>query len=264
MTPDTVLLSYNPDFDSPNPREFDTNSLNPFTMFSPPDDESVLWHTHTAPSVTPSPHQYRPDIFRHNFPLSFQITSDHDDFVPINDPNILFANKFDRTVFNSLSYYPARKQGGLPKTCVIMLHGDETNDSNVNVMFETISEGYIFPTLNHEIDAQLNKLSSLEDGWLDGEGLAPPHQGIVWLASVLARHYRTNVPSPYLYPTEEGNIQVEWSLGEREITLEINLMTHSGYWHELRLDTDHESDCELDINSTDDWSWIAKRIEASE
>ena len=104
----------------------------------------------------------------------------------------------------------------------------------------------------------------MEDGWLDGDGLAPPVQGVFWLASMFARHYRSTAPIPCLYPTEKGNIQAEWDMKRREITLEINLNTHQGYWHELNVNTNVEHEHDLDIDSDGDWAWIAARLEAGE
>ncbi len=50
----------------------------------------------------------------------------------------------------------------------------------------------------------------------------------------------------------------------REITLEINLNTHQGYWHELHVNTNVEHEHDLDIDSDGDWAWIAARLEAGE
>ncbi len=111
-----------------------------------------------------------------------------------------------------------------------------------------------------EIDRQLEKLSGLEDGWLDGEGLAPSIQGISWLASKFAQHLHDHEFDPYFYPTEDGNIQIEWIIEQRDMTLEIDLKTHRGYWHELDLGTNGEDSRYLDMNSVDAWRWVVERI----
>ena len=115
-----------------------------------------------------------------------------------------------------------------------------------------------------EIRLQMEKLSSLENGWLDGEGVAPSIPEIRWLALMFDNHYQNEKFIPYFYPTEEGNIQVEWTIEQREITLEIDLDKHQGYWHELDLRNNCEIDRDLDIDSVDDWNWISERIEAIE
>jgi len=112
------------------------------------------------------------------------------------------------------------------------------------------------------IDEQLKKMLLLEDGWLDGNGLTPSSQGLNWLAGLFALYYnKDNLPPPHLYPAEEGNMQVEWRLGAREITIEIDLKSHSGFWHEMNFDTGSEHECILDIDSEHSWSWMIKRIE---
>ncbi len=119
----------------------------------------------------------------------------------------------------------------------------------------------ILNTPKRSIDEQLKEMLLLEDGWLDGNGLAPSSQGLHWLAGVFALHYDdSSLPSPYLYPTEEGNVQIEWTLGAKEITIEIDLKSHSGFWHEMNFDAGMDQECVLDIDSGQSWNWMIKHI----
>lgn len=62
------------------------------------------------------------------------------------------------------------------------------------------------------IHDQIESLRNLKPGWLNGSGEAIPRPGLDWVEGVLHRLIASGpVPIPYIYPTEDGNIQVEWS-----------------------------------------------------
>ncbi len=124
------------------------------------------------------------------------------------------------------------------------------------------AEAKIPKTGNLHIDVQLQKLANLKNGWLDGEGLAPSLDGIAWLAVMFGQNYSDIGVPPYLYPTEEGHVQVEWTIARRELSLDIDLETRIGYWHELDLETGLADDRSVDISSPFEWEWLGKRLEA--
>jgi hypothetical protein len=65
---------------------------------------------------------------------------------------------------------------------------------------------------------------------------------------------------PYIYPTPEGGIQLEWTLAQTEITIEIKLDRHAGNWHSINLENDEETERHLDLDSAEDWAWLAHQI----
>ena len=73
-----------------------------------------------------------------------------------------------------------------------------------------------------DVPAQLSELREMEDGWLDGEGVAPGHE-LAGLAvqpdSTVAT--RNDLPLPHVYPTVEGGVQAEWSISHHEISLSV-------------------------------------------
>ena len=111
-----------------------------------------------------------------------------------------------------------------------------------------------------KIDAQLDSLRILKDGWLEGGGNAPPQAGIEWLGSRFKTHFQAKTPLPYLYPTETGGIQAEWSLGLHEISLDMHLDTHLGLWNDLNLDSDVDHEKQLNLDEDSNWDWLAKQI----
>ena len=121
-----------------------------------------------------------------------------------------------------------------------------------------------------DIDRRLDKLRELEDGWADGMqaasdwgngfGKAPSDEGLDWLSAQFAAHYDEELPKPYLYPTPEGGVQAEWSIGPNAPSLEIDLETHVAEWHNLNFDTDRSYEKLLDLNVPDGWMWLANEV----
>lgn len=73
-------------------------------------------------------------------------------------------------------------------------------------------------------------------------------------------HYPDQLPLPYLYPTGEGGIQAEWSLNDHEITVDINIDSHEGQWHDLNIVNEEETSSELNLDAIETWQWKVTRI----
>ena len=113
-----------------------------------------------------------------------------------------------------------------------------------------------------DIRAQLDELRLLKDGWLEGEGTSPPKPSLDWLEDAFDRLFPDDAPLPHLYPTETGDVQAEWSIGSIEISLDLNLGTHSGEWHALDTETGGLEERTLNGDDNSDWKWLARRIAA--
>ena len=70
------------------------------------------------------------------------------------------------------------------------------------------------PGVPHPLDvaARLDELRAMQDGWLDGDGKAPDHAGLDWLADAFNHYYPDTAPLPRIYPTEEGGVRMEVGL----------------------------------------------------
>lgn len=120
-----------------------------------------------------------------------------------------------------------------------------------------------------DVPARLDKFRELKDGWADGMqyagnwgngyGKAPSPSGLDWLSVAFTRHYPEDAPLPFTYPTPEGGVQMEWSVGSQEISLEVNLETGWAWWHRLDMSTDNDEEQDLDLNS-DGWIWLGAEI----
>lgn len=111
-----------------------------------------------------------------------------------------------------------------------------------------------------DIPARLDEFRDMKDGWLEGEGAAPSLEGLDWLAAGFDRHFPDDLPLPYLYPTPEGGVQAEWSLSENEISLEVDLVTHHGAWHRLKMNNQADDVQELNLDDDNGWAWIVAEI----
>lgn len=114
---------------------------------------------------------------------------------------------------------------------------------------------------SNDVAARLEELKALRDGWLDGKkGFAPDKVGLDWLSHAFQRSYPEDFPLPFLYPTAEGGVQAEWSVGNWEITLEVDLQSHASEWHALEMTTEDEEEKKLNLNESDAWKWLVAEI----
>lgn len=141
----------------------------------------------------------------------------------------------------------------------IVIRGIGRYDRNEKLLGLTLVEHV---SLLDELDpgARLNEFKSLKNGWLDGKGIAPTHKQLEWLVDAFERHYPDELRLPYLYPTADGGVQAEWSLGGWEISLEINLDTQQGEWQALQVCDEHEEFYVLNLNQPDAWQWLSAEI----
>ena len=98
---------------------------------------------------------------------------------------------------------------------------------------DTVKKRFVnFPD---NINLEFKKLHSLQDGWLDGEGKAPDRKGLEWFEMMMEDYYPKNLSLPYIYPTGEGNLLLEWDIGKLDVSLEIGIIKREGELHILDL-----------------------------
>lgn len=104
-----------------------------------------------------------------------------------------------------------------------------------------------------DIDSRLSELLQLKDGWIEGKGKAIDPSGAEWLLQGFRENYEATLPLPRLFPTLEGGVQAEWSLGVQEITVEFDLIKKTGFYQYLNSATLEELDEELDFSVLGTW-----------
>ena len=111
-----------------------------------------------------------------------------------------------------------------------------------------------------DVGVRIDEIRLLKRGWLDGKGDAFSSEHLDWVVESFANLYPDDAKLPYLFPTAEGTILAEWSLGQNAVSLEINLSNRTAEWHALNVDTDQEDSEQFDLNSAADWASIAARV----
>jgi len=112
-----------------------------------------------------------------------------------------------------------------------------------------------------DVPSRLDELRNMQDGWLDGSGIAPSHTGLDWLTDNFGRYFPDDLPLPYIYPTPEGAIEAEWSLGSHSVIVEFNIETHMGEWLKYTQSSDlDDEERTLDLDQAEDWYAITNSI----
>ena len=121
-------------------------------------------------------------------------------------------------------------------------------------------------TVQLDIKRRLTELRDLKDGWADGMqnvrdwgsgfGKAPSQDGLDWLAAQFERFYPNDAPRPRIYPTPEGGVQIEWSLGD----LEIDIDAHTAEWFSADLNADSSEERILNLDNPTDWQWVTNQL----
>ena len=116
------------------------------------------------------------------------------------------------------------------------------------------------------IARRLEEFKTLQDGWADGVqpasdwgdgyGVAPSAEGLDWLADAFAARYSDDLPKPYVCPTPEGGVLLEWKIGTHRPSLEIDLTTREAEWHSLDLSTAESYEWDLKLDDFRAWEWL--------
>ncbi|MBD0838868.1 hypothetical protein [Streptomyces sp. TRM68416] len=77
----------------------------------------------------------------------------------------------------------------------------------------------IEPVLPAEWSERLVELQTLENGWLDGVGKEVSRKLLREVESLLLEFLDAQVERPYIFPTEEGGVQLEWPFTRGEVTV---------------------------------------------
>jgi hypothetical protein len=104
-----------------------------------------------------------------------------------------------------------------------------------------------------QVEARLDSISGLSNGWLDGEGVTPTEGAIVAARRLIWLLLIHGADRPRLAPTPEGGVEAEWTAGAREVSV-IFEPDGSVYGCAVDVTTGHVSEREL---SPDDHQAVA-------
>ncbi len=108
-----------------------------------------------------------------------------------------------------------------------------------------------------DVGVRLNELAKLEDGWYNSEGIAPSKEGLQQFGNAFENFYDKTLPLPAIFPTFEGNVQLEWSVKEEyEISLLVNLKDQKADLEILNLNTNEDVEKSFQITMESEWKKI--------
>lgn len=112
-----------------------------------------------------------------------------------------------------------------------------------------------------DVETRLAELAALKDGWLNGNGVALDKAGLMALSDEFERNFDSELPLPYIYPTPEGGVLAEWSLGEWAVSLEIQIPSQSAQFQALNLTTNASRDFALSLgDNSSGWANLNKAL----
>ena len=111
-----------------------------------------------------------------------------------------------------------------------------------------------------DVPARLDSFRTLTQGWMDGLEPAPDPDGLQWLADSFDSLYPDDIPLPYIAPTHEGGVEMEWSVGGCSAILEINLDARHGEWLLIDSAFDVRSEFEVDLAASQGWDRLFEAI----
>jgi hypothetical protein len=104
-----------------------------------------------------------------------------------------------------------------------------------------------------DIASRMDELALLQDGWLNGEGLAPKKEDLALFLIMFEQFYDAFLPLPHLYPTPAGGLQAEWANGSSDISLTVDFTAQKAFYQFLNHTSGRVE--EFDINLADKAGW---------
>lgn len=137
-------------------------------------------------------------------------------------------------------YDDAREYGGRSRHWVIV-KGIGTFDA-WDRLKRVLSSESAEVVKNFELANRLDELAQLQPGWFEGVGLSPDKDRLAQIAEQLASLYPDDLVLPAIFPTQDGNLLLEWDAAG-DPSLDIRLDDFHASFHAFGADgTDIEGD----------------------
>jgi len=105
-----------------------------------------------------------------------------------------------------------------------------------------------------DVSLRITELSELKEGWYNNQGQAPDAASLLKFEQLFKDNFGSNLPLPTIFPTLEGNIQLEWTIGSKEVSLEINLSTFISELVSVDTDNQNVEEIYFDLNTSEKWN----------
>ena len=111
---------------------------------------------------------------------------------------------------------------------------------------------------NVSMDDQLTRLLEIEDGWNGPSSKAIDPENLELARKVLTRHWLPDMPIPFVFPMENGGVNLEWFIGNTEHGLEIDFETNKCLWEWWNSKEQREFMHTFDLADVDSWRKLQK------
>jgi hypothetical protein len=165
--------------------------------------------------------------------------------------NAPFERQHNDTVAEALKGYRSNR--------MIVVKGLLKKDRNGNAKsIDSVEHVTLLDPL--DIETRLEELARLKDRWLNGRGIALEKTALQKLAETFDKNFDSELPLPYLYPTPEGAVLAEWSIGDWAVSLEIELPEQKAEYQALNLTSDESRDLELQLSHSAAWATLNQAL----
>lgn len=111
-----------------------------------------------------------------------------------------------------------------------------------------------------DVALRLDELAQLKTGWLNGKGRGFDRGRLDRLAAQFDRYYSSEFPMPHIYPTAEGGVQAEWSMGDWEVSLEINVDSLNSEYQAFNVSTRDTNEHEISLAAEAGWIFLRDQL----
>lgn len=114
----------------------------------------------------------------------------------------------------------------------------------------------------YDISLRLNDLSKLQNNWYNGDGKALDKFKLSSFGDIFNSYYNSKLPLPAIFPTLEGNIQLEWKRGNKNIILDVDIKTlESSFFYYNDFNDEDEIEETIILLSKENWDILNSLIE---
>ncbi len=103
------------------------------------------------------------------------------------------------------------------------------------------------------VEYRLLELASLGEGWGEYGDELPPDRGSIDRLMDLYDEFGTSLRDPYIYPTADGNLELEWRSAEL-LSMDLDLRTMCGTLYA------GDEEIDIDLNGSDGWECLIEKV----
>lgn len=149
---------------------------------------------------------------------------------------------------------------GIPKRNMLIPKGFALSNEKISSE-KNFSDYLVEARLN--INNRLDELSKLEKGWYDGEqGDVIPNL-LKFRNSILENELIYIGNKPYIYPTIEGGLSIEWDIDTIHANLDVDMKTFKAEFSYYSDDTNDDEDNTLEFNLKLKKDWVSLQFQLS-